>query len=246
MTGKYTQIYNVNSGSEKVHLTVFLSGCSEIFAISSKMWHRHFYKEHKLIIKGRQYIANTHLALFNQVNSTTVCSTNLAENISKTKQYISLLPGGGAGDFKRWKIEHFCHLVLLINKSHTQRFVFVLGPDEKSYIEIINSTLKNKCKYEIKISLSYAELLQTAKNSILTIANDCGPMHLYQMIKAPIITLWGWSDEQTSPYAILGEWFYATNNSWPIFPPEEEKSIQAITVERVHSVAMMELNRKTD
>ena len=243
---KYEQIYNINSGSEKVHIAQLFSGCKSRFALSGKVWHENLYTQHQLTKKGEAYIANTHLSLFNLANNSQFKSTILIDQDAKAlNSDITLLPGGGAGEFKRWPISHYCELVLLIAaKNKNERFIFVLGPDENSYIEVINRHLLGKCNYQIENSPNYNKLLKIVQKTKLAIANDCGPMHLFQMCEVPIITLWGWKNNKASPYNTLKEWFYATEHSWAICPAEEHKAINKITVERVYSTAIIELNRK--
>lgn len=241
---KYQQVYNIYSGSEKMHLLGYLAQVPERYGLSDSSFIAKLYHKHQLIKSNDGYIALKNINLINYVHNTQFKPSNieaLAPQTIESQKLITFLPGGGAGDFKRWPIEDYCQTFKAINKHHQLKAMFVLGPQEQHYTTIIEQELAG---YNIEIAQSpdLKTLISIAQQSQLTIANDCGPMHIFQMLAVPLITIWGWQ-ENNPPFKVLSEWYYSTENALAILPPEENKSINAISVERVASSALMQLNR---
>ncbi|PKG38101.1 glycosyltransferase family 9 protein [Psychromonas sp. Urea-02u-13] len=245
---KYDVIYNLYSGSDKVHAAIGLSNVKVTFGHSNKKIHKHCYQKHIQISKGFQYIANSHLALLNSIKSTDytpdIIRSLATKSSVKNKTELTLLPGGGAGEYKRWHLDKYLATAESIAQSNATltSINWILGPDEAHYKHSIPSHIVN-IPVRLHQSPNIFQLIDIAELSVLSIANDCGPTHIFQMLMVPLITLWGWKDEKLSPYNTMTEWFYSHENSWAVVPNENEKCINAITVDKVSSLALAQINR---
>ncbi|WP_122033323.1 glycosyltransferase family 9 protein [Aliivibrio sp. EL58] len=246
---KYDAVYNLYSGSDKVHAAIKLSSIKQSFGHSSNTLHKCCYLHYLHINKGFQYIANSHLSLLNTVRDKNykpnIIKSLVNTNTPKEDMGLTLLPGGGAGDYKRWALKHYLATAEQIATHYTKLSVInlVLGPDEKHYEESIPSKIAN-IPTKIHHSPTVSSLIELALSSKLSIANDCGPTHIFQMLTVPLITLWGWKNPEASPYNTMNEWFYSHENSWAIAPNEEDKCINSITVDKVSALALAQLNRQ--
>ncbi|MCP4323536.1 MAG: glycosyltransferase family 9 protein [Psychromonas sp.] len=245
---KYDAIYNLYSGSDKVHAAIGLSNVKVTYGHSNKKIHKQCYKKHVRISKGFQYIANSHLALLNIIKNTNYTPDiirSLATKPSvKNKTELTLLPGGGAGEYKRWHLNHYLATADSVAQKNTDLTCinWILGPDEAHYKESIPSHIAN-IPVRLHQNLNIYQLIDVAESSVLSIGNDCGPTHIFQMLMVPLITLWGWKDEKTSPYNTMTEWFYSHEHSWAVVPNEKEKCINTITVDKVSTLALAQIKR---
>jgi ADP-heptose:LPS heptosyltransferase len=243
----YTHIYNLYSGSEKVHLAMALCKTKQTFGHSDKNYHRYFYDKHFKITKGLQYIANSHLSLLNNVHGT--CYTpetisSLTDCSCAQLDELTLLPCGGAGEFKKWDIRNYLDLADKLTKTSAaiKSVNIILGPDESELKNDIPLEINGK-PIKIYVCPNVPELISIAKRSCLSVSNDCGPGHVFQMVGTPVITVWGWSNERNSPYKTMQEWFYSHENSWTVTPPETNKTINAISVDKVYHLANAQLSK---
>jgi len=243
----YQQLYNIYSGSEKMHILSYLSGIPERYGFSNSKLMKHCYHKHQQVKKGERYIALNNIGLVNHVHGTHFTPNNIQsiDNHSlKKEDYITFLPGGGAGDFKRWPIESYCKVFKAISAHYSFKGVFILGPQEQQYQSIIEDELAGY-NVEFKQSPDLPTLVNIARHSKLTIANDCGPMHIFQMLAVPLITIWGW-EKNISPFEVMSQWFYSTDNAWAIVPTEAARTIHAIPATKIIAVAMMQLSNHKD
>ncbi len=255
-SNKFDKVFNIYSGSERVHAALLLAKAKEKYAFSSsKLLNKSgLYCKHVFTQKGKQYIAKNNLGLANAVFGTNYDTTiiGMLGSVSgaKTKKSaLTLVPGGGAGAFKVWPIEKYCEAAkeIYAQSEKLDKVNIILGPQESPKATLVENLLQG-IPYEIKHSPSISELVDIANESALTLSNDCGPCHIFQMMKVPIVMIWGWdtrASSPTAPYYVLPDWYHSTNNSWCVFPSECSKSIESIAVERVSSLALMELNRQT-
>jgi ADP-heptose:LPS heptosyltransferase len=253
-SNRFDKVFNIYSGSERVHAALVLAKTKEKYAFSnSKLLSKSgLYSKHVFTQKGKQYIAKNNLNLANAVFGTNYDTTiigMLGSGTTTTKSSLTLVPGGGAGAFKVWPIEKYCEAAKDIYRKSDKidKINVILGPQESPKVAIVEALLQG-VPYEIKLSPSISELVDIANESALTLSNDCGPCHIFQMMKVPMVMIWGWDTRAaspTAPYYVLPDWYHSTNNSWCVFPDEENKSIQSISAERVSSLALMELSRDT-
>ena len=255
-SNKFDKVFNIYSGSERVHTALVLAKTKETYAFSnSKLLDKSgLYSKHVFTQKGKQYIAKNNLGLANAVFGTNYDTTiiGMLGSVSgaKTKKSsLTLVPGGGAGPFKVWPIEKYCEAAkdIYLKSDKIDKITVILGPQESTKAATVEALLQD-VPYEIKLSPSISELVDIANESALTLSNDCGPCHIFQMMKVPMVMIWGW-DTRTStpiaPYYALPEWYHCTSHSWCVFPEECSKSIESISAERVSSLSLMELSRDT-
>ncbi|WP_153445914.1 glycosyltransferase family 9 protein [Vibrio algicola] len=254
-SNRYYYIFNLYPASERVHWAIKLSGTMNTFSFISSKLHSLCYKYTLIEKKNSQYIACRFLKLINYFYGTNYSSVIISslssqpEMIINQRASLTIIPGGGAGSYKRWDIKKYCRVALeLIEKNNfNEPIQFILGPEEQHFQDVIVEKLKSiSNKVYIINSPSIPELIDIAKTSRLTIANDCGPTHIFQMLESPLIMIWGWHDNGASPYPTLQEWFNSTENSWSIFPNEKTKNIQSITVDKVLSLARIQLSRNDE
>lgn len=250
----FDKVFNIYSGSERVHASLILSNAKQKYAFSSsKLLDKSgFYCQHVFTKKGKQYIAKNNLELANIAFGTDYDTTIISMLASDTelpdhKSTLTLVPCGGAGEFKVWPIEKYCEAAkeIYTKSDKIKKVNVILGPQESAKEPVIKDLLQG-VPYEIKQSPTISELVDIAKESALTVSNDCGPCHIFQMMKVPMVMVWGWdirAKTPTAPYYVLPEWYYSTAHSWSVFPDEENQTIQSISAERVSSLALMELNR---
>lgn len=122
--------------------------------------------------------------------------------ISNTLQ-ILIMPGGGAGEFKKWGLENFFHSCVEIQKVCGQKMIVhtLLGPDEGEELTLFH-TLKTSFPFEAQLHLkpSIADIAKLVSLSDITIANDCGPSHIAQCMQNGFIGIFD---------KIKDEWFFA-------------------------------------
>lgn len=245
---RYDIIYNLYSGSDRVHAAIGLSNTKVTFGHSNKKIHKYCYKQHICINREFQYIANSHLGLLNSIKNTNytpdIIRSLAIKPDDKNKTELTLLPGGGAGEYKRWHLNHYLAASELIAEDNPDLTCinWILGPDETHYKESIPNKIAN-IPVNIHNSPNIFQLIAIADSSILSIANDCGPTHIFQMLMVPLITLWGWKDKNTSPYYTMAEWFNSYESSWAIVPNEADKCINSISVDKVSALATAQIKR---
>ncbi|SDH77212.1 ADP-heptose:LPS heptosyltransferase [Vibrio xiamenensis] len=245
---KYDAIYNLYPGSDKVHFAIGLCNSKHKYGYSNSAFHNVCYQKHQKCERDLQYIANSHLSLLNSIHDTQITTDiigNLisAESRQKPNDQVTLLPGGGAGDYKRWPIEKFIQTAEKLATPLVSQINFILGPEESKYRELIPSQI-NAVPVKVYDCPSVLQLIDIGHHSALSIGNDCGPAHIFQMLSIPMITLWGWKCPRTTPYGTLKEWFHSHERSWALVPNEQTKDISSITVEKVSTLAQAELLRE--
>ncbi len=142
---------------------------------------------------------------------------------------ILLMPGAG-GAHKRWALEHYIALAQKLQQRYPHFEIdFVVGAQENDLVPIIQNA-----GFNIYNNLEITALFALIKGSKLVIANDCGPSHMAQIYKIPIIILH--SDETLSAASTLREWFYPHDGARALVS-EAGKSINSIKTEEVFSEA---------
>jgi ADP-heptose:LPS heptosyltransferase len=106
-----------------------------------------------------------------------------APAIDPSTENICFMPGG-ASPFELWGIDNFLALAARIRADRPgARFVFVLGRDERFL----------------------GALAQAVRASRVTIANDCGPAHVAQLLGGPYVGLFANHPGQAE--RIAAQWF---------------------------------------
>lgn len=137
---------------------------------------------------------------------------------------IVLIPGGGAGDFKRWALDHYVVLGDLL-KNHlggSADFTFVLGPDEGNMRERILGL--GRRDFKIEFCRPAAELAALMHNARLVVSNDCGPSHIAQGLCVPYVGVFN----EPNP-----EWFWKRRYTRDVVPENCKAEINSIMPARV-------------
>jgi ADP-heptose:LPS heptosyltransferase len=125
---------------------------------------------------------------------------------------LAVLPGGGAGEFKRWGVDRFLALCgRLAADDPALRFAWVLGPQERDAVpRIAASPVADRS--EILAERPLADLAAAAFAAHAAVGNDCGPGHVFQMCGCPFACVMGdhdghgairaaeWIDEPSLPF----------------------------------------------
>ncbi len=145
---------------------------------------------------------------------------------------IVFIPGGGAGNFKRWSWRHYVSLADLLKKKFGDIaiFTFVLGPDEE--LERANLIALNRKDFRIESRRTIAELSQLMLNARLVVANDCGPSHIAQGVCVPYVGIFN----EPNP-----EWFWKRSYSIDVVPTQGTTDINSITPEQALHACMVVL-----
>ena len=242
--------FNLYTASEKAHLATWLSGSDKKYGFCNSKVMARIYNNSLRFDKMKQYIGLNYMDLVRDItheNSPFSILNRLSDKAllqRKPEGYtVTLLPGGGEGEHKRWGIKNYCETVAsLFPDKATVTARFILGPDESEYTRIIEDHTKN-CTVEIYQTPTVNELIALAQTSDIAIANDCGPSHIFQMMEVPLIMIYGWKKPDLSPFHIMSEWYHASHHSWAVIPSASEQSIHAIPVEKIQSMVRMQLNR---
>jgi len=146
---------------------------------------------------------------------------------------IVLMPGGGAGDYKRWPIEHYVALADLLKSTLVPQasFCFVMGPDEAEQYRWLQSLKRSDFVYLMTRPL--AEIAQAVMGAKLVVANDCGPSHLAQFAGVPYVGVFHESNR---------EWFWARETSADVLPQDGTCEIKNVTPEQVRNACQQVLN----
>jgi len=153
--------------------------------------------------------------------------------VEKTPGHVCLLPGAGAGEFKKWGVARFYELACTLYARYPGLvFDFVLGPSETEERQFLEGRLGQALPFRIHENLGLADNAALMASSALVIANDCGPSHFAQCLQRPFIGLYC----EDNP-----EWFFPHAQSSAILP-EDGGDIKSITVERVAKTAADLLN----
>lgn len=142
---------------------------------------------------------------------------------------VVLMPGGGAGDFKRWPVKDFVRLADLL-KPHlgsTTTFCFVLGPDEAKEYEWLQHLEREDFTFVMTRPLP--EIAQVVLKARLIVANDCGPSHLAQFSGKPYV---GVFHERNR------EWFWARENTTDVLPADGSTEIKQVLAEDVLAASL--------
>ena len=137
---------------------------------------------------------------------------------------IVLMPGGGAGDYKRWPIEHYVALADLLKAALVPQasFCFVMGPDEAEQYRWLQSLGRSDFVYLMTRPLS--EIANAVMGAKLVVANDCGPSHLAQFAGVPYVGVFHESNR---------EWFWTRETSVDVLPLDGTNEIKNVTPQQV-------------
>lgn len=148
----------------------------------------------------------------------------LAGKVPRPSASVCMMPGAGAGEFKKWGIDNYYALAQALHASHAGLFFdFILGPGETRERDFLHAKQGCGLPFAIHSNLSLAENTALVESSALVVANDCGPSHIAQCLQRPFIGLYCVNDP---------EWFFAHQYSVAL-TPAAEADIKSIPMTRV-------------
>ncbi len=123
---------------------------------------------------------------------------------------LVLMPGGGAGEFKKWGLSRFLDLAAALGRQHGWNLPVhvVLGPAEIAEAEQLRQAAAPSVRVWQQPSL--AELAALVSTARLVVANDCGPSHLAQCAGTPLVSVF----DSPKP-----EWFWSRPGALCLTPP---------------------------
>ncbi len=146
---------------------------------------------------------------------------------------VVMMPGGGAGDYKRWPIKEFVRLADLLKPSLPPEasFCFVLGPDETKEYEWL-LTLKRE-DFKFLMTRPLPEIAAAVLMAKLVVANDCGPSHLAQFSGVPYVGVF---------HELNHEWFWTRDNTADVVPADGSTEIKHVKPEDVLTACLRVLD----
>ena len=168
-----------------------------------------------------------------------ICAlAHLAQSVVAPADVV-LMPGGGAGDWKRWPIQKFVELAdalkskLVENKVCTvaPKFCFVLGPDEAGEYAWLQSLGRDD--FVFLMTQPIFEISKAVMQARLIVANDCGPSHLAQFSGKPYVGVFHEPNR---------EWFWARETSEDVIPADGTTEIGHVAVDDVFKACVKVLN----
>lgn len=120
---------------------------------------------------------------------------------------VTMMPGGGAGEFKKWGLERFMTLAQRLSERYDVQFNVVLGPAEQAEASALADSQRDDLRVWVRPSLP--ELARVVVGSDLVVANDCGPSHVAQCSGVPFVGLFD---------AHKPEWFWQRDAAHCLVP----------------------------
>lgn len=246
-TGEYDLLFNLRRTSGRIHLSCALSGMSNKYAYTTNRFHDVYYRKNVVFDKCTMYPAVAYLSLLNEVTDSQY-KTDIIRTLTPASEQrpnaLTLLPGGSSHP-KKWPIGHYIKAAeqLVCDeqlKYKIEQVNIVLGPQEEEYLSQIPESI-GVIPVCIHKQPNVKQLVELASQSVLALSNDCGPGHIFQMSKVPMVVLFGWIDG-VSPYHVIQEWFLSHNHSCAVTPDAELKHIETIPVEKVVGIAKVMAN----
>lgn len=133
---------------------------------------------------------------------------------------VVMIPGGGAGDFKRWSLSNYLRLADRLKPllGAGTRFLFVLGQQEAAERDALRAMQRSD--FSIAYCRPIAELSAIMLRARLVVANDCGPSHIAQGACVPYVGVFN----EANP-----EWFWRRRGSAFVVPRHPPSGINSIT-----------------
>lgn len=152
--------------------------------------------------------------------------------LQEERDYFCLIPGGGSGEFKRWGIENYLNLCGRLKEYYENAaFIFIIGEAENDYVEKIQLTSITRDSLVLE-NESIKNCAQAIGASKVTIANDCGPAQIAQMMNVPYVGIF--SNYDGNARTRIGEWFYQRDKAMAV-TTEASKDIKSIPVEQIQT-----------
>lgn len=160
------------------------------------------------------YRANNYLSLFGQV---------IERDFRQPKSQVCIIPGAGQ-PHKIWDLNNYIKVAQKIQENYPNiEVVFILGEKEAQYTAKL-------AQFTVLINLDLGQLYQRIGESLLVIANDCGPSHLAHIQQVDMVSLF--SDEFLDAQSTIDEW-YLKRAGAKFLQGAPKKSINTISVDKV-------------
>ncbi|PWF23114.1 glycosyltransferase family 9 protein [Corticimicrobacter populi] len=158
-----------------------------------------------------------------------------AGRMANRSGHVCMLPGAGAGEFKKWGVERFYELACTLHARYPGLvFDFIIGPSERSERQFLEAKCGQGLPFRIHENLGLADNAALMSSSVLVVANDCGPSHFAQCLQRPFIGLYF----EDNP-----EWFFAHERSVALLP-EVGSGIKSIPLEKTVQSAVSLIEKK--
>jgi len=133
---------------------------------------------------------------------------------------VVMIPGGGAGAFKRWSLANYVRLADRLKPllGAGARFLFVLGQQESAERDALQAMQRSDSS--IAYCRPISELSAIMLRARLVVANDCGPSHIAQGACVPYVGIFN----EANP-----EWFWQRPGSAFVVPRHPQSGINSIT-----------------
>lgn len=161
--------------------------------------------------------------IYRAENYLTLMDSKLSHKQKDRRLRITILPGAG-GEHKIWAIEKYIYVAQALVRSFPDYEVcFVLGEKEQVYKKLLGD-------FTVYDQLCVSQLFAHIEDSMLVLANDCGPSHIAHISGVKILTLF--TNQDYNADATIAEWFYKNGFNRYILG-EAGKSINSISEEGV-------------
>jgi ADP-heptose:LPS heptosyltransferase len=163
-----------------------------------------------------------------------LAATHRAEGSGRARTRICLLPGGGAGAFKRWGIANYLELCHALRPDAPgAEFVFCVGRDDDDSLRGLASA-DAPAGTRVVVGAPIPELCAEILGSSVVVGNDCGPAHIALMGGARFVGLYSNADGRVGER--LAEWFLPSVNTRAL-AAEAGRDIRSIPVATVVAAA---------
>ncbi len=240
-------IVSLRPGSEWLNLSIGLTGVKQRLSfrsVTTRMMFTHTVKRDISVYRAQDFLnllgsigifSKPGLFFWEQSKKGTIL-------LPDERNTFCLIPGGGSGKFKRWGIQNFIELCERLKERYpTAAFIFILGELEKHYIKEIQSASIAE-ESIILFNETVANCARAVAGSRITIANDCGPAQIAQMMNVPYVGIFSNFDGKAK--GRIAEWFFPHENAQAV-TTEGTHDIKDIPVDRIED-AVCELFPKSD
>ncbi len=228
-------IVSLRPGSEWLNLAIGLSGAKQRLSfrtMTTRMLFTHTVKRDISVYRAQAFLKLLELVGISSKPGTVFWeqSKRGAILLPDERNTFCLIPGGGSGKFKRWGIQNFLELCERLKERYqTAAFIFILGEAEKHYMKEIQSASIAKDS-KVLFNETVANCARAIAGSRVTIANDCGPAQIAQMMNVPYVGIFSNYDGKAK--GRIAEWFFQHERAQAV-TTEDVKDIKAIPVGRI-------------
>lgn len=146
---------------------------------------------------------------------------------------LLLMPGGGAGEFKKWGLDRYLALIKELDRRFSWQIPvhIVLGPAEAAEAKALSQSRQSRLQVWMQPSLPQLAALVTSAR--LIVANDCGPSHLAQCSATPLVSLFD---------SLKPEWFWPRPHARCLIPASGSE-LHSLPVDLVSSACAEVMSR---